>query len=237
MIRMKTEDAIRAGLIDPLIAEQQGLLPKKGKSSQLKGKSKGRKSPAPAQSLVKLNEIPGEGHLTVDPQGRVQQAFLRLKIMPVPKERPRVVTNQETGKSQAITPARTKAFHKEVHRVVDHVMIGRPLMRGPLRIDMIFRMPIPKSWPKWRKEAALDGIIRPTGRPDMDNLEKALLDAFNERLIEDDSLVIERDAEKKYAIEPGIDVKVDCLLAGDIHITREQADLLRKLSGITLNDV
>ena len=76
------------------------------------------------------------------------------------------------------------------------------------------------------------GIVRPTGRPDMDNLEKALLDAFNNHLIEDDSLVIERFARKLYAVYAGIEVRVDRLLAGHINITRRQAELIKKISGI-----
>lgn len=241
MIRMKPEEAFRAGLLDPLLAKELGLTPssetkEKGASTSEKRPEaptkKKRKAPKPAASLVEGNAIPGDGKLTLDPQGVVQQAFLDLQIMPVPKERPRVVRNKKTGKIQSFTPQRTSAFHAQVHRVVDQVMFGHPLMDGPLRVDMSFKMPVPKSWPNWKKEAALLGIVRPTGRPDMDNLEKALLDAFNNHLIEDDSLVIERFARKIYAVDAGIEVRVDRLLAGHINITRRQADLIKKISGI-----
>ena len=225
MIRMKPEDAMRAGLLDPLVAEQLGF------GGALKKKPK-KKNPKPAASLVGEGEIPGSGRLIADPMGVIQQAFFDFHIMPVPKERPRVVKDKVTGKVRTFTPERTTAFHKDVHLVVDSVMGDRQLMSGPLHIDMTFKMPLPQSWPKWRKAAAIDGIIRPTGRPDMDNLEKALLDAFNDHLIADDSLVVERFAKKIYAISPGIEVRIDRLLAGDIHISRAMAETIRKISGV-----
>jgi Holliday junction resolvase RusA-like endonuclease len=236
MIRMKPEEAYRAGLLDPVLAKELGLSPEKSSTTDAsngeQSTKKARKSPKPAASLVEGDEIPGDGRLTIDPQGVVQQAFLDLQIMPVPKERPRVVRNKRTGKIQSFTPQRTAAFHAQVHRVVDQVMFGHPLMDGPLRVDVSFKMPVPKSWPKWKQEAALLGVIRPTGRPDLDNLEKALLDAFNSHLIDDDSLVIERFARKVYAEEAGIEARVDRLLAGHINITRRQAELIMKISGI-----
>jgi len=235
MIRMKPEEAMRAGLIDPLLAEE---LKKAGgpadvASAATPRKTSRRKSPAPAAPLVDDGSLPGDGRLVIDPMGIVQQAFLDFQIMPVPKERPRVVKNPKTGKVQTFTPQRTAAFHAQIHEVLKEVMKGQNLMAGPLRIDMTFKMPVAKSWPKWRQQAAIEGIIRPTGRPDMDNLEKALLDAFNGYIIEDDALVIERFARKIYAEQPGIEAKIDKLLAGDIHITRRQADLIRKVSGIS----
>lgn len=231
MIRMKPEDAIKAGLLDPLLVSKDSLGGEAAGAGDL-NKSKSRKSPKPARSLVKGNEIPGDGNLVVDPQGVVQQAFLDLKIQPVPKERPRVVKNPRTGKIQSFTPRRTAAFHVQVHRVLDKVMEGHRLMDGPLRVDMTFRMSVPVSWPKWKKEAALLGLIRPTGRPDMDNLEKALLDAFNDHIISDDALVIERFARKIYAETAGIEASVSRILAGDVHVSRSQVDLLMRLTGI-----
>lgn len=225
MIRMTETEARKAGLLDPLIA--------KSVSARMPAvsKPKPKKNPKPAALLVDDHVIPGAGVLTVDPQGAVQKAVFTFRIMPVPKERPRVVRDQETDKVRTFTPQRTAAFHKQVHRVLDSVLGSKPLMCGPLHIDMTFRMPIPKSWPKWKQSAAVDGIIRPTGRPDMDNLEKALLDAFNEHIIADDSLVVERTARKIYAVEPGIDANLTRLLAGDVHTKQELSNLIRTISG------
>jgi Holliday junction resolvase RusA-like endonuclease len=235
MIRMKPEEALRAGLLDPLLAREMGIEVPEGSDSDnapATSKKPSRKSPKPAASLVDGDAIPGDGKLVLDDQGVIQQAFLDLRIMPVPKERPRVVKNKHSGKIMSFTPQRTAAFHAQVHRVVDQVMFNQPLMDGPLRVDMSFKMPVPKSWPNWKKSAALSGVIRPTGRPDMDNLEKALLDAFNQHLIADDSLVIERYARKIYSQDAGIEVRVDRILAGHINISRQQAEFIKTIAGI-----
>ena len=63
----------------------------------------------------------------------------------------------------------------------------------------------------------------------MDNLEKALLDAFNGVIFVDDSLVVERRASKVYARSPGIDARVSSTGRLGIHTSREQADLLRAI--------
>lgn len=58
------------------------------------------------------------------------------------------------------------------------------------------RYPIAGSWPKKRQAAAREGRIRPTGKPDVDNVLKLIFDAGNKLLWLDDaqvsSLVIER---------------------------------------------
>ena len=238
MIRMKPEEARRAGLLDPLIARDlrasapHKVSQAKGSTNEDQSKAKRKSKSRPAPAVIPGETIPGDGRVALDPQGVVQQAFFDFRVMPVPKERPRVFQDPNTGKMRSITPKRTAAFHEEIKKVLKEVMRGHSVMDGPLRVDMTFRMPLPVSWPKWRKEAAVDGIIRPTGRPDMDNLEKALLDAFNGELIKDDSLVIERDARKVYALMPGIEVQVSRILAGGLDISRQQAELLRKLREI-----
>lgn len=93
---------------------------------------------------------------------------------------------------------------------------------------MTFVMPLPQTWPKWKKEAALEGLIVPTGRPDMDNLEKALLDALNETLIVDDSFVINRHAWKIYGEMPAIKMSVEQTGQHDINTTRAAIEALRR---------
>ena len=63
-------------------------------------------------------------------------------------------------------------------------------------------MPIPKSTPKSRKAAMLEKIIQHTKKPDLDNLQKAVLDALNGTAWEDDSQIVRITAEKKYTDDP-----------------------------------
>jgi Holliday junction resolvase RusA-like endonuclease len=52
----------------------------------------------------------------------------------------------------------------------------------------------------------LAGEIKPTGRPDLDNVIKSILDALNGVAYSDDSAVISVTAEKRYAENPRVDV-------------------------------
>ena len=66
---------------------------------------------------------------------------------------------------------------------------------------IIFHLPMPKSWPK-RKRDDMDGMHH-RQRPDIDNLCKALLDA----LYGDDSHIADIALSKRWAIEGSIEIK------------------------------
>ena len=55
-------------------------------------------------------------------------------------------------------------------------------------------MGVPKSWSNKKRDAALAGTIRPTGKPDWDNFAK-MLDAFNEIVWIDDAQIVEGSIE------------------------------------------
>ena len=65
-----------------------------------------------------------------------------------------------------------------------------------------FEMPIPPSWSARKRAQAITGEIAPKGKPDIDNLAKALLDSLNAIVLADDAAVIHLDARKRYALEP-----------------------------------
>jgi Holliday junction resolvase RusA-like endonuclease len=64
-------------------------------------------------------------------------------------------------------------------------------------MHILAQFEIPKSWPKWKRDAALLGIYTP-GRPDIDNVAKAVLDAFNGIVYKDDAQVYELTVKKIY---------------------------------------
>lgn len=60
---------------------------------------------------------------------------------------------------------------------------------------------VPKSWKKAVKNAAVDGYIKPTRKPDIDNIIKAVMDGLNGVAYEDDKQVVEVKGEKLYACD------------------------------------
>lgn len=69
----------------------------------------------------------------------------------------------------------------------------------PLSVEIVYEMPIPKMSPK--KTASMIGAYH-TKKPDLDNLDKAILDALSCRVFKDDSQVAKLSAVKKYSDTP-----------------------------------
>lgn len=72
------------------------------------------------------------------------------------------------------------------------------LLSGPLLFNAEFVFAVPESWDDWKREAALEGSIYPTGRPDIDNILKGLCDASTGILWVDDSLIVGKSGWKVY---------------------------------------
>ena len=120
---------------------------------------------------------------------------------PVAKGRPR---HNRFG--SVYTPEKTKVYETQVGYLAKRAMSGSEPFTGPVKLWLMFRMPVPASWPQWKQQAALDGIIAPTGKPDLDNLEKAILDGMNGIAYVDDAQITELTKRKIYSMEPGVDV-------------------------------
>jgi Holliday junction resolvase RusA-like endonuclease len=80
------------------------------------------------------------------------------------------------------------------------------LMRAgaPVRASMIFFMPIPESFPAWKKLAALEGRFWPVVRPDRGNMLKLIEDALAKSgWLHDDAQVVDGGVKKIYGGVPG----------------------------------
>jgi len=119
---------------------------------------------------------------------------------PVPKARPRVVTK---GKRRfAYTPKKVKEWEAHVKEEARR-HFERPF-DWPVVVSLIFYMPRPKS-------RRLDFWVPTT--PDLDNLEKSVLDALNGVAYTDDRLVVVKSSSKRYVKggDPRVDITVTSL--------------------------
>ena len=117
--------------------------------------------------------------------------FLTVVGEPVSKGRPRF------GRGKTYTPAKTIAAETFIQLCATQKGVLK-MMNGPLRLTITFSMGIPKSWSAKKKAEAELGNIRPTGKPDIDNLIKLVGDALNGIAYKDDSQIVEIQAVKKY---------------------------------------
>lgn len=131
---------------------------------------------------------------------------IRLDGDPVAKGRPRFV--RATGR--AFTPGRTLRYEDRLGWAAQMEMAGRPLLEGALTVVMTVFVGVPKSKPKKWQIAALEGSIRPTTKPDADNLAKTL-DSFNKIVWVDDAQIAELLVKKFYSDRPRVEISVDNL--------------------------
>src|SRR5690606_4329523 len=87
------------------------------------------------------------------------------------------------------TPEKTRTYEGMIRTQAIMVMGARKPIEGPVAIDLWAVYPIPKSWPRRKRELALLGKILPTVKPDLDNIEKAVKDALNGVVWTDDAQV------------------------------------------------
>ena len=127
--------------------------------------------------------------------------FVYLPLDPVAKARPRLGRNGRT-----YTPAKTVAFEKAIKQHFKAERKGKPPMAGPLSACISFVISRPKSVSANKRKY-------PVVKPDLDNLAKAVLDAANGILWEDDSQICKLVLTKDYSLanSPGsIIVDVCC---------------------------
>lgn len=79
---------------------------------------------------------------------------------------------------------------------------------GELEVIIDAYYGIPKSWSKKKRELALSDEIRPTVKPDVDNISKIVLDSLNQVAFDDDKQVTDLHIHKYYGEEPRVEVRI-----------------------------
>lgn len=128
---------------------------------------------------------------------------------PTSKGRPRF----SRASGRAFTPAKTRDAEETLTGRALALMLRHPdaaqwPSRTALHVTLVFVLPVPPSWPRWKRDAALEGRLRPVSKPDVDNLSKLAKDALNSVLWVDDSQVVGLTASKVYGEKPSTRVIV-----------------------------
>lgn len=126
--------------------------------------------------------------------------------MPVGKGRPRA-TNIG-GKARMYTPAKTASYESLVAWAAHDAMAGRAALDGPVVLELQVAMPVPSSWSRRARAAALADLAPPTRKPDIDNVIKIICDAVNGIVWGDDVQVVDCQLTRRYRETPGVRVMV-----------------------------
>ena len=117
------------------------------------------------------------------------------------------------GFSRMATPAKTVAYEGLVAHEAQAAMRGAQPFSGPCALEVDIVCSVPKSASKRVSAAALDGKVRPTKKPDIDNVLKAICDGMNGVVWKDDVQAVEVRVSKRYGQTPGVHVRVAALEA------------------------
>ena len=123
---------------------------------------------------------------------------------PVPKARPRV-----TKYGHAYTPKKTVDYEKLVRESYISKYGDLQFEKGVmLDLRVIAYFEIPKSKSKKEKKLMEQHILRPTKKPDGDNVLKAIEDAISGIAYYDDAQIVDCQIRKYYSYEPRVVVVI-----------------------------
>ena len=128
---------------------------------------------------------------------------IEVKGPPVPKARPRV-----TRRGITYTPAKTREYEGQIAIAARLAMCGHAPFNGAVFAMVEVHVAVPRSWSKKKQAAALAGNLRPTSRPDLDNVVKVGLDACTGVVFLDDAQVVECASLKSYSLTPKLVITV-----------------------------
>lgn len=127
-------------------------------------------------------------------------------LTPVQQQRPRAT---RYGRSiRLYDPKAVKQFKQAVAEEAMLTYLNQPLS-GSLAVTLVFYRPIQKSLSKAEKQRRIDGRHLPVVKPDLDNYIKSFLDALHGIYWQDDALITDIVASKRYDRQPRIEIKVN----------------------------
>lgn len=136
----------------------------------------------------------------------LRPVFILVEGDPRGKGRPKFA--RQGGFVRVYTDEKTMQYEALIQMEGFRAMNGRPLITGPVKIEMEILHPVRASWNKAKRAGALDGSIGATVKPDIDNVEKIFCDALNGCVWVDDTQVTLVTKSKKFSETPCVSILI-----------------------------
>lgn len=134
--------------------------------------------------------------------------FFEVPGTPRGKQRPRVV--RQNGRTISFTPDQTVQYENLVRWCYKTAENSKRFPDDmPLKVIINAYYEIPKSASKKKRAQMIDGELRPTKKPDADNIAKIICDALNGIAYRDDAQVVTCIINKRYSEEPSVSVEIE----------------------------
>lgn len=121
--------------------------------------------------------------------------YFYFDITPKPKSRPRF--GRVGTKVVTYSDPKSRAYEKRVKQLTRDQYNDDPLL-GPIRLEITYYIKPPKTVKRQY----------PSVKPDLDNLNKSILDAMESVAFKNDSQIIGLTSSKYYRDHAGVEVKV-----------------------------
>ena len=125
---------------------------------------------------------------------------------PIGKGRPRFA--RRGNFVSTYSPQKTKTYEDEIKMMAKAAMGSSEPLETPVTVAIYIRVGIPASFSKQKRKDAIEGILKPTKKPDIDNIAKCFLDGMNDIVYLDDKQVVNLHITKVYAETPAVEVMV-----------------------------
>lgn len=125
---------------------------------------------------------------------------------PKGKGRPRFTRTGSFVKTY--TPIETASYENLVRVEYERQCQKRFPDDAMLDMRILAYFSIPKSAGKKKRLKMLDNLIRPTKKPDMDNIMKVIADSLNHIAYKDDTQIVDAQVRKFYSEEPRVVVVI-----------------------------
>lgn len=130
-----------------------------------------------------------------------------VEAKPQGKARARTFYDKRADKMRSVTPQQTKSY-EDLIRWSYKAAGGQYMGEKLIKVEIQAFYPIPKSWSKKKRNDAIFERIRPTTKPDCDNIIKVVLDALNGVAYYDDKQVVSVSCDKYYGETGYLRVKI-----------------------------
>ena len=119
------------------------------------------------------------------------------------------------GRIRAYDPAKSRAYKAWVALVAKAAAeeAGWELNTDkPVSVRISVVLAVPRSFSRAKRQQVLEGLIRPTKKPDLDNIYKCVTDALSGVIYRDDRQIVKAEMEKRYGEEAEAGVYVEAAL-------------------------
>jgi len=132
---------------------------------------------------------------------------LTIPGKPVAKQRARIFKNKYTGKIMPYTPKETTSYANLIKTIYIN-KYGQHKLNGALRQTIIAYYPMPKSTSKKKRILMLEDKIRPTKKPDYDNVEKIFSDSLEGIAFDNDNQIVSSKFDKYYSDNSRVEIEL-----------------------------